>query len=110
MAALYRNLFCGCDACRSINLLPVKMNKEAVGIISGGLATITLAEVNLWAGLAVACLTVICLFPSAVLNWRKFLYDYHEYKTDLRVSGVWAFLYFCIGRLSKPAVKNDKAA
>lgn len=110
MAALRGYLLCYYPACGNANLLPVKMNKETVGYISSGIATITLAEVNLWFGLAVAVVSLLCLLPSAVLNWRKFLYDYQEYKTDLRVSGFWAFAYFCIGRLSKSAVKNDKAA
>lgn len=75
------------------------MNREKIGTLSGLLATITLGDVSLLAGIMATCLTILCLFPSMILNWRKLRIDYSRLTRETRKSGFFYFLLYCFGGL-----------
>lgn len=54
--------------------------KETLGLTSGTVATVTLANVNLFIGICAGLLTIICLLPNGVKNWREMLENYESFK------------------------------
>ncbi len=54
--------------------------KETLGFTSGTVATVTLANVNLFVGICAGLLTIICLLPSGVKNWREMREQYEVFK------------------------------
>lgn len=72
------------------------MNRTFIGTITGGIATIELASVNLWTGILAAALTIICLIPTAIKNWHNLLYDYREFQNETGNRGFLSFLGYCV--------------
>lgn len=75
------------------------MNRERLGGISGLLATITLSEVSLWLGLCATVLTILCLLPSMIMNWRNLRKDYLNSSRENRKKGIGYFFLYCFGGL-----------
>lgn len=83
---------------------------EVIGTITGGIATLSLAQINLWFGLCVSLITILCLTPTMLLNWRKLLLEYEYYlQENTETRSVWNFLNFLLGRLrnNKPALSGQ---
>ena len=81
------------------------MNRTHAGIGSGILATLTLSEVSIWLGMGATFLTILCLFPSAVMNWRNLILNYEKFSTETGKSGFIYFALFCSGVL-RPLPKS----
>ncbi len=75
------------------------LNREKVGIFSGLLASVTLADVSLVVGIMATLLTILCLVPTMILNWRKLRRDYLNLTRETRKKGIGYFLLYCFGGL-----------
>lgn len=74
------------------------MTKEHTGFLSGIIALVTLANVNLLIGCCTGVLMGICLLPVAVKRWRALLEDYKA--AAVRVSrprNIATFTRYCLG-------------
>jgi hypothetical protein len=81
---------------------------EKTGIVAGGIATITWATIHLWLGILATLLTILCLLPTAVKNWRELRKDYALFLFAIdETHSRWLFFSFCIGRLSADRKAND---
>ena len=52
----------------------MNLNKiTAVTGVSGFIASLTVEQMNAYAGFTIACLTILTLIPLAILRWQTFI-------------------------------------
>lgn len=76
---------------------PAKIMRDTTGVISGTVATVTLSNVNLLVGIAAGLLTIICLLPNGVKNWRELACNYAKFKNSVVPNTSCKFLRYALG-------------
>ena len=83
--------------------------RDKVGTFSGILATVTLSEINLLIGCCAGLLTMICLLPNGVKNWREMACNYAKFKSEISPANRFVFLRYVFGLpvIPKQTTKNQ---
>lgn len=84
------------------------MNRAKFGIYSGAIATVTLSEVSLLLGMLATIVTLLCLVPTAILNWRSLRKDYNAFSRETNKSGFVYFMLYCFGGMR--ALRKESVA
>lgn len=76
--------------------------RDKVGVVSGVLATFTLGEVNLLIGCCAGLVTIICLLPNGVKNWREMACNYAKFKSGIHPDNRFIFFRYVFGLHVRP--------